>query len=84
MRKHHSLKPEKPKALNPKHYQDEKRIEAIVVIENWELGFNEGSALKYIGRSKHKGTRQEDLLKAANYLFREATGRWLPDEVMKP
>lgn len=57
-------------------------IEPIEVIEAWGLGFNLGNALKYIARAGHKDSRADDLLKAANYAYREATGRWLPKELL--
>lgn len=48
-------------------------IEAIDVIEDWQLGFHLGNAIKYIARAKHKGSEQEDLEKAAWYLRRDIT-----------
>ncbi len=71
-----------PAAIDPSHYTRTK-IEPIDVIETWRLGFNLGNALKYIARAGHKGSRRDDLLKAANYAYREATGRWLPKSVME-
>jgi len=65
--------------IDPHHYTS-RRIEPIEVIEAWELGFHLGSAVKYIGRCEFTNKRSEDLLKAANYCFREATGLWLPRE----
>jgi len=55
---------------HPSHYNAGK-FEVIDVIEDWGLGFNDGNALKYIGRHKHKGRAIEDLEKAAWYLARE-------------
>lgn len=46
-------------------------IEAIDVIEDWELGFSLGNAIKYIARAKHKGQELEDLKKAVWYINRE-------------
>ena len=46
-------------------------IEAIDVIEAFELGFNLGNVLKYVLRSGRKGDALEDLEKAAYYLDRE-------------
>ena len=46
-------------------------IEAIDVIEAFELGFNLGNVLKYVLRSGRKGDALEDLEKAAWYLDRE-------------
>lgn len=57
---------------HPKHYGGENNpYEAIKVIEAWELGFNLGNAVKYISRAGKKGSRKEDLEKAAWYLNRE-------------
>lgn len=66
------------KNLSPDHYTAT-AIEPIAVIEAWKLNFLLGNAIKYIARADHKGQRQDDLMKAANYLYRAATGRWLPD-----
>ena len=38
---------------NPQHYTDTK-IEPIEVIEDWNLGFCLGNAVKYIKRAGHK------------------------------
>jgi hypothetical protein len=70
-----------PDAIDPDHYTVTK-IEPIDVIEEWKLGFNLGNAIKYIARADHKGSRDQDLIKAANYIYREATGKWLPKELM--
>ena len=67
--------------IDPEHYT-RTDIEPIDVIERWGLGFNLGNALKYIARAGHKGSRRDDLLKAANYAYREATGKWLPKSIM--
>ena len=69
------------KPIDPGHYTLTK-IEPISVIEAWHLGFHLGNAVKYIARANIKGSRHDDLIKAANYCFREATGRWLPQEVL--
>ena len=55
---------------NPPHYKSG-GIEAIDVIEAFELGFNLGNVLKYVLRSGRKGDALEDLEKAAWYLDRE-------------
>lgn len=52
------------------HYH-QSNIEAIEVIEDWDLGFNLGNVIKYIARYRHKGTPKEDLQKAIWYLNRE-------------
>ena len=54
---------------HPSHYNVGK-IEVIEVIEDWDLKFHEGNAVKYIARAEHKGKRLEDLKKAAWYLQR--------------
>lgn len=51
---------------HPKHYNMGK-IEVIDAIEDWKLGFNEGNAIKYVARAKHKGREIEDLEKAKWY-----------------
>ncbi len=55
---------------HPAHYNAGK-LEVIDVIEDWDLTFNAGNALKYIGRHMHKGNPIEDLEKGAWYLNRE-------------
>ena len=55
---------------HPKHYNAGK-FEVIDVIEDWNLNFNLGNAVKYIGRAEHKGNKAEDLKKAAWYIQRE-------------
>lgn len=54
---------------HPPHYNHGK-IEAIDVIEDWQLGFHLGNTLKYLCRAVHKGSEHEDLLKARWYLDR--------------
>lgn len=57
---------------HPAHYGGEADpYEAIKVIEAWQLGFCLGNTLKYLCRAGQKGSRLEDLLKAAWYLQRE-------------
>ena len=55
---------------HPKHYNIG-AIEVIDAIEDWNLGFNKGNAVKYIARCEHKGHKKEDLEKAIWYLNRE-------------
>ena len=65
----------KERAVNhPAHYNTGK-VEVIVAIEDWRLGFNLGNAVKYIARTEHKGKAVEDLKKAAWYLAREIRNR---------
>lgn len=63
-------KEKKVEAVNhPSHYN--KGIEAIDIIESWELNFSLGNAIKYILRAPHKGKQLEDLQKASWYINRE-------------
>lgn len=59
---------------HPSHYKHG-GIEAIDVIEAWELGFALGNTVKYISRAGYKGDDIEDLEKAAWYLAREVARR---------
>jgi len=54
---------------HPSHYNTG-RIEVIDAIEAWNLGFNDGNAIKYIARHKHKGDSIQDIEKAIWYLER--------------
>lgn len=58
------------KVNHPAHYNTGK-YEVIDVIEDWQLNFNLGNAVKYIARADHKGNKIEDLRKAAWYIQRE-------------
>ena len=64
------------KVEHPDHYQSE-NIEAIDVIEAFELNFSLGSAVKYILRAgkKPSETAEEDLSKAVWYIQREIKRR---------
>ena len=57
---------------HPSHYNQGK-IEVIDAIEDWQLGFNLGNAVKYIARAGKKDPNKliEDLLKAKWYIERE-------------
>ena len=55
----------------PVHYMSELGIEAIDVIEAFELNFNLGNAIKYILRAGKKDSILQDLKKAVWYLQRE-------------
>ena len=59
-------------AINPTYYKDT-NIEPIDVIEDWSLGFNLGSAMKYIKRAgkKEGNSRIQDLQKIKWYVERE-------------
>jgi hypothetical protein len=67
---------------HPPHYQAA-GMEAIDVIEAFELGFNLGNAVKYILRAGRKGKRGIDIEKAVWYLEREL-GRGKPCSDRKP
>ena len=53
---------------HPGHYN--KGIEAIDVIESWDLNFNVGNVIKYMLRAPFKGEQIQDLEKAKWYLDR--------------
>jgi len=55
---------------HPEHYQAN-GIEAIDVIEGFNLNFNLGNVIKYILRADKKGNKKQDLAKAVWYLNRE-------------
>jgi len=59
---------------HPSHYNRGK-FEVIDVIEDWDLGFHLGNAVKYIARagSKDPAKEIEDLKKAKWYLERAIT-----------
>ena len=64
-----------PSTVNhPAHY-NAGQIEVIDAIEDWQLGFHLGNAVKYIARADHKGKAMEDLRKALWYLEREIKRR---------
>lgn len=56
---------------HPKHYNS--GIEAIEVIESWDLNFSRGNIIKYVLRAGKKNQELEidDLMKAKWYLDRE-------------
>lgn len=53
--------------IGGEHYKQFKGYEPWDVITAWDLGYLEGTALKYISRWKHKGG-VEDLKKAIHFL----------------
>ncbi len=55
---------------HPSHY-NHGTIEVIDAIEDWNLNFCLGNAIKYIARCAYKGHKKEDLEKAIWYLNRE-------------
>lgn len=61
---------EKKESVNhPSHYNE--GIEAIDIIESWNLNFSLGNAIKYILRAPYKSNTLEDLRKAKWYINRE-------------
>ena len=58
---------------SPSHYAEGRQFETISVIEDWELGYRLGNAVKYISRAGRKDPEKtlEDLKKAQWYLARE-------------
>ena len=54
---------------HPAHY-NHGEYETIDVIEDWNLGFHCGNAIKYISRHAHKGAPIRDIEKAIWYLER--------------
>lgn len=56
---------------HPDHYAGGRKYEPIDVIEDWELGFCLGNAVKYISRAGRKEGLIEDLRKAIWYIERE-------------
>ena len=61
---------EKETINHPAHYNMGKKYEVIDVIEDWNLGFHTGNAVKYIARAKYKNNEKEDIKKAIWYLER--------------
>jgi len=58
---------------NPPHYTKGRIYEPVKVIEDWELDYHLGNALKYISRAGRKGGNDsliEDIGKAIFYLER--------------
>jgi hypothetical protein len=55
------------KQIGGEHYKQFKGMEPWDVITGWQLGYLDGTALKYIARWKHKGG-VEDLKKAIHFL----------------
>lgn len=60
------------KVNHPSHYNKGK-IEVIDAIEDWDLNFSRGNAIKYVARAglKDKEAEIEDLQKAIWYIERE-------------
>ena len=62
-------KDKKDSVEHPTHY-NQGHIEVIDFIEDQQMGFHDGNAIKYICRYKHKVNPVEDLRKAIWYLER--------------
>lgn len=61
----------KEQVNHPEHYGGaENQYEVIKVIDNWQLGFSLGNAIKYISRAgkKNKEKEIEDLEKSIWYI----------------
>jgi len=58
---------------NPSHYAEGRKYETIDVIEDWQLSYRLGNAVKYISRAGRKDPSKtaEDLKKAIWYINRE-------------
>lgn len=54
---------------HPEHY-NHGNYEVIEIIEDWDLDFCCGNAIKYIARHKYKGQPKKDIEKAIWYLRR--------------
>lgn len=58
---------------HPAHYVEGRKFEPIDVINDWDLNFNLGNAVKYIARAGRKNDPIEDLEKAVFYIQYEIT-----------
>jgi len=56
---------------SPSHYAEGRQYEPIAVIEDWQLNYRLGNAVKYISRAGRKQNAIEDLRKAVWYIERE-------------
>jgi hypothetical protein len=56
---------------NPSHYAEGRQYEPIAVIEDWQLNYRLGNAVKYVSRAGRKQNAIEDLRKAVWYIERE-------------
>lgn len=69
----HKSKPGEERIDHPHHYSFGRKIEPIAAIDDWQLGFSLGNAVKYISRAGRKSGVDpvEDLKKARWYLDHE-------------
>ena len=44
------------------------------------VAFHIGNAIKYLARAPHKGSYEDDLYKAEDFLHHARTGKWLHEE----
>ena len=65
-----SCTPSSDMVNSPSHYKGHK-FEVIDIIEDFDLNFRKGNALKYLLRAGHKDDYVQDLKKAIWYLNRE-------------
>lgn len=65
---------------HPAHYQSYGGLEAIDVIESFNLNFNLGNVIKYVLRSGKKDDDVKDLSKALWYLRREIKNLEMDEE----
>ena len=70
MKKEESKKGKDDPISHPSHYAFG-TIEVLDALDDWDLGFNRSSIIKYIVRADKKGKELEDLLKARYLLERE-------------
>ena len=49
------------------HYKTEKNIEAIDIIDAYNLNFNLGNVVKYVCRCNYKGCKKSDLENTASF-----------------
>ena len=64
----------------PSHYTEGRRFETIEVIEDWDLDFCLGNAVKYISRAGRKDDTLQDLKKAQWYVNRAISELETPEE----
>jgi len=57
-----------PNLEAPAYYTEGRKYEPRLVVEDWDLNFYLGSALKYISRAGRKGDAITDLKKAIHHL----------------
>lgn len=68
---------------HPEHYKGN-RFEVIDIIEDYQLSFHLGNAIKYILRAGKKDSAEQDLNKAIWYIKRHIENLPLPETKHKP